>query len=194
MKNDLYSFAFRGLLTEESLDKTGRLKYHPEAIYFSEEIAKELQLNEIDEKYVQQSKSMITVFAAITAFENATRNFVYSVLVDEFNNNWWEKGIQKGIREKAESRKEKESKIRWHSNRGDDLLSYVDFGDLSKIMVSQDNWSLFEPYVYNQEWVKTIFADLEESRNVIMHSGILDEYDISRVGMNIRDWLSQINA
>ena len=91
-------------------------------------------------------------------------------------------------------RKEKESKIRWHSNRGDDLLSYVDFGDLSKIMVSQDNWSLFEPYVYNQEWVKTIFADLEESRNVIMHSGILDEYDSSRVGMNIRDWLSQINA
>ena len=87
MKNDLYSFAFRGLLTEESLDKTGRLKYHPEAIYFSEEIAKELQLNEIDEKYVQQSKSMITVFAAITAFENATRNFVYSVLVDEFPSN-----------------------------------------------------------------------------------------------------------
>ena len=41
MKNDLYSFAFRGLLTEESLDKTGRLKYHPEAIYFSEEIAKQ---------------------------------------------------------------------------------------------------------------------------------------------------------
>lgn len=194
MKNDLYSFAFRGLLTEENLDKIGRMKYHPEAIYFSEKIAKDLHINEIDEKYVQQSKSMITVFAAITAFENATRNFVYSVLFDKFNKDWWEKGIQKGIRNKADTRSEKESKIRWHSNRGDDLLSYVDFGDLQKIITSENNWGLFEPYVYNQEWVKTIFLDLEESRNVIMHSGVLDEYDINRIGMNIRDWLSQINA
>ena len=77
---DLYSFVFRGTLAEEALDKEGRLKYSPEAIYFSEEVAKKLFLHEIDEKYVQQSKSMITVFTAITAFENATREFVYSIL------------------------------------------------------------------------------------------------------------------
>lgn len=194
MKNDVYSFVFRGILADECLDKNGRLEYYPEALYFSEEIAKKLHLHEIDEKYVQKSKSMITVFTAITAFENATRDFVYSILYDNYSNEWWEKGIQKGIRDRAETRREKESKIRWHSSRGDDLLSYVDFGDLSKIMTSQDNWVIFEPFLYDMDWVKTIFSDLEESRNVIMHSGILDEYDINRVGMNIRDWLSQINA
>jgi hypothetical protein len=76
-------------------------------------------------------------------------------------------------------------------------MSYIEFGHLSKIITSQDNWKLFEVYfgfTNSQEWVKTLFEDLEKSRNVIMHSGILDEYDIARVGMNIRDWLHQINA
>jgi len=197
MSSDLYSFAFRGLLAEEALDKTGRMKYSPEALYFSEEISKKLFLNEIDQKYVQQSKSMITAFAAITAFENATREFVYSVLHGEYKNEWWTKGVQQGIREKAEGRKESESKVKWHVNRGDAMMYYLEFGHLPKIMTSTDNWKLFEVYFgFNNsiEWVKTLFEDIGKSRNVIMHSGILDEFDIARVGMNIRDWLHQINA
>ncbi len=194
---DLYSFVFRGALAEEALDNEGRLKYSPEAIYFSEEIAKKLFLHEIDEKYVQQSKSMITVFTAITAFENATREFVYSILLDAYKNEWWEKGVQAGIREKAETRKDTESKIKWHISRGDAMMSFLEFGDLPKIMCSQNNWQYFEPYFsFNgaPEWIRSIFGDLEKSRNVIMHSGILDDFDIARVGLNIRDWLHQINA
>lgn len=197
MDTDLYSFAFRGLLAEEALDKAGRMKYSPEAIYFSEEIAKTLFLSEIDEKYVQQSKSMITVFAAITAFENATREFVYSALCDDYKKEWWIKGVQKSIRDKAESRRETESSVKWHVNRGDAMMSYVDFGDLTKIITSADNWRLFEVYFgfsNAQEWVKSLFEDIGKSRNVIMHSGILDDFDIARLGMNIRDWLHQINA
>lgn len=194
---DLYSFVFRGTLAEEALDKEGRLKYSPEAIYFSEEVAKKLFLHEIDEKYVQQSKSMITVFTAITAFENATREFVYSILFDAYKNDWWEKGVQSGIKEKAETRKETESKIKWHISRGDAMMSFLEFGDLPKIICSQNNWQFFEPYFsFNgaPEWIKSIFSDLEKSRNVIMHSGIFDDFDIARVGLNIRDWLHQINA
>lgn len=76
MKNDLYSFAFRGLLAEEALDKAGRKKYSTEEAFFSENLAKKLHFDEIDSKYVEQSKTMITVFATITAFENATREFI----------------------------------------------------------------------------------------------------------------------
>ena len=80
MSTDLYSFAFRGMLAEEALDKAGRKKYATEEAFFSENLAKRLHFDEIDPKYVEQSKTMITVFATITAFENATREFVYSVL------------------------------------------------------------------------------------------------------------------
>ncbi len=194
MGNDLYSFAFRGLLADEALDRAGRKKYSSEEEFFSEELAKKLHFNEIDSKYVEQSKTMLTVFATITAFENATREFVYSVLVEKYKNEWWIKGVQDKIKSRAESRKEKESKVKWHVSRGDAMMSYLDFGDLTKIMLSAENWVLFEPYVDSQDWVRAIFDDIEKSRNVIMHSGVLDEYDIARVGLNIRDWLRQINA
>ncbi len=196
-KIDYYSFVFRGLLAEEALDSEGRLKYFPEAIYFSEEIAKKLFLHEIDEKYVQQSKSMITVFTAITAFENATREFVYSTLLDAYKNEWWEKGVQDNIKSKAQTRKNNENKVKWHVSRGDAMMYYLEFGDLPKIICSQDNWDYFSPYFSffkSQDWIRSIFDDLEKSRNVIMHSGVLDDLDVVRVGINIRDWLHQINA
>lgn len=194
MSTDLYSFVFRGQLAEEALDKAGRKKYFTEEAFFSEELAKKLHFNEIDSKYVEQSKTMLTVFATITAFENATREFVYSVLVEKYKTDWWNKGVQKTIRERAEGRKDQEAKVKWHVSRGDAMMSYLDFGDLTKIMLSNDNWPIFESYVGSQDWVRAIFDDIEKSRNVIMHSGVLDEYDIARVGLNIRDWLRQINA
>ena len=133
MNTDLYSFVFRGQLAEEALDKAGRKKYSTEEdAFFSEELAKKLHFNEIDSKYVEQSKTMLTVFATITAFENATREFVYGVLIENYKKDWWTKGVQKSIRERAESRKQEESKVKWHVSRGDAMMSYLDFGDLTK--------------------------------------------------------------
>lgn len=195
--SDLYSFVFRGQLAEEALDKAGHKLYSTEDIFFSEELAKKLHYDEIDQKYVEQSKTMITVFATITAFENATREFVYTTLVDAYGKDWWTKGVNEKIRDKANSRKESETKVKWHVNRGDAMMSYLDFGDLPKTICSRENWQYFEPYFSfsnGQEWVKTVFEIIGNSRNVIMHSGVLDELDIVRVGVNIRDWLHQINA
>lgn len=197
MNMDLYSFAFRGQLAEEALNKAGHKKYSITEAFFSEELAEKLHFDEIDSKYVEQSKTMLTVFATITAFENATREFVYTTLCGAYGDDWWSKGVQNSIREKAQSRRDSETKVKWHVNRGDRMMSYLEFGDLPKIICSQQNWSYFEPYLgfsNSQEWVKTTFDSIEKSRNVIMHSGVLDELDIARVGMNIIDWLHQINA
>ena len=122
---------------------------------------------------------------------------MYLTLNGAYGADWWTKGVQNGIREKAESRKNTETKVKWHVNRGDMMMSYLEFGDLPKIICSQNNWPHFElffPFQNAQEWVKTTFDSIEKSRNVIMHSGVLDELDIVRVGMNIIDWLHQINA
>ena len=54
METDLYSFAFRGILAEEALDKAGHKKYTAEEAFFSESLAKELHFDEIDSKYVEQ--------------------------------------------------------------------------------------------------------------------------------------------
>ena len=197
MGHDLYSFVFRGQLAEEALAKAGHKQYSMEEAFFSEELAQKLHYDEIDAKYVEQSKTMITVFATITAFENATREFVYATLVGAYGDDWWTKGINESIRKVAESRKDQETKVKWHVNRGDAMMSYLDFTDLPKTICSRENWQFFEPYFAfpnAQEWVRSIFDPIGKSRNVIMHSGVLDELDIIRVGMNIIDWLHQINA
>ena len=69
MEHDLYSFVFRGQLAEQALDKAGRSRYATEEAFFSEELAQKLHFNEIDSKYVEQSKTMITVFATIPALK-----------------------------------------------------------------------------------------------------------------------------
>ena len=64
--------------------------------------------------------------------------------------------------------------------RGDSLLDYTELGHIPNIL--QKNWDLFEPYVRRIDWATPLFATLERSRNVIMHSGSLALPDVERVG------------
>ena len=53
---------------------------------------------------------------------------------------------------------------------------------------------MFENHLPSQDWVKHILLTLEPSRNVIMHSGELENTDIERIGTVIRDWIKQVGA
>jgi hypothetical protein len=65
-------------------------------------------------------------------------------------------------------------------------------GDLGKVIVNQ--WSLFEAHLPRQDWATELLGGIEQSRNVIMHSGTLDTEDVERVGLYLRDWLRQVGA
>jgi hypothetical protein len=135
---------------------------------------------------------MATVYVAIAAFENTVREFVSKRLLESVGADWWNTGVSDKIRNKAESRRDEESKVRWHTPRGDQPINYTEFGDLSSI-VSQ-NWSHFEDYLQSQDWVRQIITTLERSRNVIMHSGELGAQDVERIGTAIRDWIQQVGS
>jgi hypothetical protein len=85
-----------------------------------------------------------------------------------------------------------EERVRWHKRLGSDPLNYTTMSDLNSII--RNTWPRLEPYVGSIEWAASIFDVIERSRNVIMHSGILDKEDIQRVGVNIRDWVKQVGA
>ena len=70
------------------------------------------------------------------------------------------------------------------------MINYTEFGDLVSIM--GQNFELFEVHIISLNWARQIIQILERSRNVIMHSGMLDRKDIERIGTNIRDWISQV--
>jgi|ERR1700730_16949052 len=192
MSSDLYAFVFRGLLTEEALDKTGRLRRFGLSAHLDADIANRLPIDAFDEDLVSRAQRMAVVYVSITAFENSVREFVSKVLLEKIGADWWTKGVSEKIRTKAETRREEESKIRWHTPRGDGPINYTEFGDLASI--AGQNWPLFDDYLQSQDWMRQIISTVERSRNVIMHSGELGLQDVERIATAIRDWIRQVGA
>lgn len=187
--DSLYSFVFKGLLTEEALDKTERVKKSKLMNSDFEKLHETLGISELDDEIVIQAKRMAVVYTAICAFENSVRQFISKKLLETKGEDWWN-SVSEKIKTKAENRRNEESKIRWHTPRGDTIINYTEFGDL--ISIIRQNWDLFEPHIISVEWADQIIKTLERSRNVIMHSGELVNQDIERIGMYIRDWVHQV--
>lgn len=187
-----YSFVFRGLLTQEALEKDGHSQKANYTAEWEAETSKRLGLPALDEELVAKSRKMSLVYTAICAFENSVREFVAKKLLEEAGENWWDDCVKKEIRDRAEGRKKAEKDIRWLTARGDSMIYYTEFGDLISIIAKPENWVFFEIHIGSVAWAKQIITTLEKSRNIIMHSGELAPTDIERVGMYIRDWTRQV--
>jgi hypothetical protein len=186
--DQLYSFVYKGILTDESLDGSGRKSKSHFGTEDSLRLERSLSYDFLDNDRLSTAKRMSYVYAAIHAFENMVRSLVTKAMIEAFPNDWWSK-VPERIQKMANSRMEEDAKFRWHGARGTEPINYCDFGDLSSIIVT--NWPVFEDVVGNMEWAKGVLNTLEKSRNIIMHSGTLANEDIERIGMNIRDWIRQ---
>lgn len=189
--DDIYNFCFKGLLTEESLDKSGRRVSKINDL-FEKDIYTTLSIEYLDNEHVLDAQKMAIVYTAIAALENSVRELISGVLIEKFKEEWWEKGVSEKIRNKAEQRMEEEKKVKWHTQRGDEPINFTNFGDL--ISIIRNNWDVFQPHIQSIEWAANVFDAIERSRNVIMHSGLLAKEDIERLGIYIRDWIKQVGA
>jgi Swt1-like HEPN len=185
---DLYSFVYRGMLTEEALDQAGRQRKS----HFGDEQARNLQrslsFDFIDAQLLSEAQRMSVVYAALHAFENAVRATVVKAMTEVHGVKWWEH-VPERIQKTSKSRMDEDAKFRWHGARGVSDVNYCDFGDLSSIIVT--NWKVFEDLLGNMEWAKATLTSLEKSRNIVMHGGSVAREDVERIGMNIRDWIRQ---
>ena len=188
----LYAFVMKGELTKVALKNSGVASKLSSSEVLANDYISCLAIDLLDEERVDHAKLMATVYTAIAAFENTVRSFIVKVLLEHNGAAWWETCVSEKIRKLAESRKTEEEKIRWHTPRGDDMINYVEFGDLASII--NQNFECFEMHMVSIEWARQIFQTLERSRNVIMHSGELGRRDIERIGTNIRDWISQVGS
>lgn len=186
----LYSFVFKGLLTDQALDQTQRLTKSKLNNGGLDQLYSTLGVEDLDEELVLKARKMAVVYTAIAAFENSVRKFISKKLFETKGENWWIIAVSEKIRSRAEGRRDEENKIRWHTPRGDENINYTEFGDLLTII--RNNWEDFEPHITSIEWADQIIKTLERSRNVIMHSGELVNQDIERIGMFIRDWINQV--
>ncbi|MCC7291893.1 MAG: hypothetical protein IT449_07520 [Phycisphaerales bacterium] len=185
---DLYSFVYRGVLTEEALDKAGRRRRSHFGSEDARAVQRSLSFDYLDSDLLVEAQRMSVVYAALHAFENAVRITVTKAMAEKHGESWWDK-VPERIRKMAKSRMDEDSKFRWHGARGATEVNYCDFSDLSSIIVT--NWEVFDALLGNMEWAKAALNALEKSRNIVMHGGTLAKEDIERIGMNIRDWIRQ---
>ena len=187
--DDLYTFVYKGVLTDESLDKSGRKRRHSLGPEEAERLRADLSYEMLDNELLSQAERMSIIYTSIHAFENMVRDFVKKAMAEKHKESWWAKVPDK-INKKVKNRMVEDAKFRWHGTRGGTEIEYCDFGDLSSIIVT--NWNIFEEILVDMEWVKSILSILERSRNIVMHGGILVRQDIERIGSNIRDWVRQV--
>lgn len=186
----IYEFVYRARLSEEALDRAGRQSRS--FAYLDQQKAKELVgIDVLDAEHVACAERMSFVYITVAAFENSVRELIKNVLLECLGEDWWSIGVSEKIRKSAETRMDEERKIRWHVQRGDDPIKFTMMPNLANIIAQ--NFDHFEPYLHNVEWVKNVFEVVERSRNVIMHSGVLSERDMARLGSLVRDWNSQVS-
>ena len=188
--DNYYSFVFKGMLTEDALDKAGRRGKEHFTKEEEKNISKTLAIDELDNDLVLKSRRMAIVYTAVSAFENSVRAFIEKKLLEEIGENWWTVAVDEVIRKRAEGRMEEEKKIRWHTPRGDTPINYTEMKHLTDTI--RRNWKYFEPHLVTFDWAANILDTVERSRNVIMHSGDLGNRDIERIGSHIRDWVRQV--
>lgn len=185
-----YAFVFRGQLTEAALDRAGRKTRH-DLSASAEELRAVLGIDVLDEDYVASAERMSFVYVTVAAFENSVRNLITRVLAEAIGEGWWEDCVPEKVRIAAKSRSDQEEKVRWHVQRGEDPINYTMLPNLAAIL--ENNFEHFEPYLHKIAWVKSIFEVVERSRNVIMHSGVVSDRDMARLGSLIRDWNAQVS-
>ncbi len=186
----IYDFVYRGLLTEEALDRAGGERTRRSEVDH-QEYANILAIQALDEQHVENARSMATVYTAVAAFENSVREMISKTLLDEVDENWWSTCVSEKIRRQAEKRREDEEKVRWHAQRGSDPINYTMLPNLMNII--RQNQSYFIPFLHDIEWAANVFDVIDRSRNIIMHSGQLNDRDIQRLGTFIRDWTTQVS-
>lgn len=162
----------------------------PVKIIFSDKI--DIDCPNLPQNVFQDAKRMSEVYPYFFIFENSIRFFIINTLEEKYGENWWEKCVNPETIKKVKERIKKEDKNPWHGKRGQHPIFYSDIGHLRGII--QRNQNVF----YNKlpekplEWLTTMIWIIEQSRNTIAHNNPLDDLDIERVKINLKDWIRQI--
>jgi len=136
------------------------------------------------------ANKMVSVYIAFYCLENSVRELLSERLLERRGINWWEECVPIKIKTAVDKLKEKEAGNRYYSQRSITAIGYTMFGNLAQIIIN--NWEDFSDLFPDQAWVTSRFNDLEMSRNIIMHTGILPQIEIDRIESIMRDWLRQV--
>lgn len=128
---------------------------------------------------------MARLYALLHCFENEVRSLIRETLEEKDGDDWIDK-LPARTKQFADSRQKSAFEDSWLEGEKSDLLGFVDFGQLSSIIV--DKWVHFEDIIPSQHWLKQRMDELEKVRNFIAHNRMLLPSEFQRIYLYIADW------
>lgn len=183
--NKLKLFSMKNLMLETDLirlEKDGFEIGHVQTLKRDDVV--DLELFESDIR--KQARKMADFYVSYYALENSIRRLIAETLKEKYGPNWWQDKIPKEVQEEVlkKQEREKDSVI---SLRSDDPLSYTNFGELTTIF--EANWNDFSAMIRSKKAMKQILSQLNMLRSIIAHSCELNDDEIIRFELLIKDWM-----
>lgn len=185
-RKEVRDFMFRGLMfeSEAAVFQSAGIQIGASTTADAESLMME-SLAPFSIQARNRALDMARLYAVLHCFENEIRTLVTETLAEKDGPNWWDK-IQPKVKSLAESRQRTAVKDSWLEGDKTSLITFVDFGDLAKII--EDKWVYFEALIPSQHWLKTRMDELEKTRNFIAHNRMLLPSEFQRIYMYISDW------
>jgi hypothetical protein len=185
MEDKLMLFGMKNLLLEknlEKLEKDGIDIGHTSTLKKDELV--DTELFELD--ILKRAKKMADFYILYFSLENSVRKLIKDVLNERYGEDWWDLKVPEGVKNHV-IKIQKEEKDSAMSIRSDDPLDYTNFGELIDIFSA--NWKDFSDILRSQKSVQETLSPLNKIRNVIAHSCDLNDDEILRLKLLIKDWL-----
>ena len=183
--DQIFLFGMKNLLLEknlEKLEKEGIEIGHLQTLKKDELVDTDLFEHEI----LKRARKMADFYILYFSLENSVRKLISDVLNEIYGEGWWEEKVPEEIKEHVKKRR-KEEKESVMSIRSENNLDYTNFGDL--IGIFDRNWPDFSDILRSQKSVRDTLSPLNKIRNAIAHSCELNDDEILRFKLLIKDWL-----
>ena len=185
LDEQLLVFGMKNLMLEgelAKLEKSGMELGHTQTMEKDELVDTDLFEHEI----LRKAKKMANFYVLYFSLENSVRKLITDVLAEKHGVEWWEKKVPNGVKDNIK-KLQKEERETPMSIRSDDNLDYTNFGEL--IDIFNANWNDFAEILRSRKSVQDTLSQFNNIRNVIAHSCELNDDEILRFKLLIKDWL-----
>lgn len=140
---------------------------------------------------MDKGKEMSEVYIYLYCVENSLRLFIEQFFITKLDTDYWDKiMVPNSVKKSIQVRKDLESKNQWIGIRGNSNLFYLDFKELSNIIIA--NWELFKDYFPDQHWLNVKIDELGNCRNLIAHNSYISSMERDVIRLNYNQIIKQI--
>lgn len=145
----------------------------------------------ISDDLVEKGKKMANAYVTLYALENHIRHYVDTKLTEKYGDNYMDSiVVPRKVKSGIDLRKNEEQAKKWLPLRGDKDLYYMDFIELSDIIVS--NWDCFKDDIPEQGWIKVKMQEMYDIRCLIAHNSYITDDNVRFLELTTKQLISQL--